>query len=141
MMVSDVELTEGVRHRGSDLWVAVPEAEDAAVAVAVDETLARIRVLEPDPLPFPHDHSKAQALVVRELVGCDVRAKHLGKRIKRLVGLSVATGGHRLESTYCNAENEAGWRLGAPNGELTHALRGGAGLSPGRRVIFSGADV
>ena len=77
MVIADIELAQGVGHRGGDARVAVPEAEDTAVAMAVDETKSGVRIFEPDALTFPHDHLKAHLLVVRELVGRDVLSKNI----------------------------------------------------------------
>jgi len=74
-MIADVELSQGVGHCCRDPRVAVPEAEDPAVAMTIDEAKSGVRILEPDALPFSHDHLEAHALVVRELVGRDVRSK------------------------------------------------------------------
>jgi hypothetical protein len=54
--------------------------------MTVDESKFRISVLEPNALPFAHDDLKSHALVVRELVGSDVIAKHLRNLGKGLVG-------------------------------------------------------
>lgn len=77
MVIADVELPEGIGQGGRDARVAVPEPEDPAVAVTVDEAKSGVGVFKPDALPFSHDHLKAHLLVVRELIGRDVRSKNL----------------------------------------------------------------
>ena len=76
MMIADVELPKRRRNGAGHSGIAVPKAEDAAVAMAVDQTKPRVRVFEPNAFALPHHELKAHPLVVRQLVGCDVLAKH-----------------------------------------------------------------
>jgi hypothetical protein len=76
VMIADVELAKRIGNSSGHPRIAVPKAEDATVAMAVDESKLRVSILEPNALTPPHHHLKAHALVVRELVGRDVLAKH-----------------------------------------------------------------
>jgi hypothetical protein len=77
----------------------MPETEEATVTMTVDEPKLRVRIFEPNSFTLPHHDLKAHTLVVRELVGRDVLAKHIGKRIESFERLQGWILGHRPEFT------------------------------------------
>jgi hypothetical protein len=99
MMIADVELSKRRRNGTGHARIAMPEAEDATVTMTVDEPKLRVRIFEPNAFTLPNHDLKAHTLVVRELVGRDVLAKHIGKRIESFERLRGWILGHRPEFT------------------------------------------
>ena len=99
MMIADVELPKRRRNGPGHAGIAMTQTEDAAVAMAVDQSKLRVRIFKPNALTFPHHDLEAHALVVRELVRRDVLTKHGHELIKGFERRGQRVEGHRLEST------------------------------------------
>ena len=73
VVVPDVRRHQRVAHCGEDLWVAVTEVEDTAVAVAVDPgAVFVVGIPESDTLASSHDCIEAVLLEHSDLASVDV---------------------------------------------------------------------
>jgi len=87
VVVADVEVVEALLDGGDDARMAVPEVEDAAVAVAVPVPAAAVGVLKAGALPVADDDVDADPLERPDLAAVDVGGEGRARLAAARVGL------------------------------------------------------